>query len=53
MTYSTARSAILLKTTGIERRGTYHPKLWQSFDTVKKTADEASDHHLLWADFDL
>jgi endonuclease/exonuclease/phosphatase family metal-dependent hydrolase len=42
-----------LKTTGIERRGTYHPRLWPSFDTVTKTAEEASDHHLVWADFDL
>lgn len=42
-----------LRTTGIERRGTYHPRLWQSFDTVKKTADEASDHHLVWADFEM
>ncbi len=41
-----------LDTVGIERRGTYHPKLWPSFDTVKKAADEASDHHLVWADFD-
>jgi len=38
---------------GIERRGSYHPNLWQPFDTVKKSADDASDHHLLWADFNL
>lgn len=37
----------------IERRGAYHPNLWESFDTVKKSADEASDHHLVWADFNL
>jgi endonuclease/exonuclease/phosphatase family metal-dependent hydrolase len=37
---------------GIERRGTYHPKLWKSFGSVDKTS-EASDHHLVWADFDL
>ncbi|HEX6882209.1 MAG TPA: endonuclease/exonuclease/phosphatase family protein [Planctomycetota bacterium] len=41
-----------LRTTGLERRGTYHPQLWASFPGV--TADtEASDHHALWADFDL
>jgi len=38
---------------GIERRGSYHPALWQPFDTVKKSADDASDHHLVWADFNL
>ena len=37
---------------GIERRGSYHPSTWQPFDTVTKTADEASDHHLVWANFD-
>lgn len=37
---------------GIERRGTYHPKLWTSFEGVNKT-NEASDHHCVWADFDL
>ncbi len=42
-----------LVTCGIERRGTYHPRLWNSFDTVRKAADEASDHHLVWADFDV
>ncbi len=42
-----------LNETGIERRGSYHPGTWKPFDTVTKTADEASDHHLLWADFDL
>ena len=42
-----------LKLTGIERRGSYHPRSWAPFDTVKSAADEASDHHLVWADFDL
>jgi endonuclease/exonuclease/phosphatase family metal-dependent hydrolase len=42
-----------LKATGIERRGSYHPNTWVPFDTVKKKADEASDHHLVWADFAL
>jgi hypothetical protein len=40
-----------LLTTGIERRGSYHPKLWESFDTVQNAGDEASDHHLVWAEF--
>lgn len=39
--------------TGIERRGTFHPKTWEPFDTVKGPADEASDHHLVWAEFKL
>ena len=39
--------------TSIERRGTFHPHLWQPFDTVTKPADEASDHHLVWADYSL
>ena len=42
-----------LMTTGIERRGSYHPNTWVPFDTVKKPADDASDHHLVWAEFDL
>jgi endonuclease/exonuclease/phosphatase family metal-dependent hydrolase len=42
-----------LTNTGIERRGSYHPNTWVPFDTVKKKADEASDHHLVWADFSL
>lgn len=42
-----------LKATGIERQGSYHPTLWRPYDTVTKTSDEASDHHLVWADFDL
>jgi endonuclease/exonuclease/phosphatase family metal-dependent hydrolase len=37
---------------GIERRGTYHPTLWPVFDSVDKKT-EASDHHCIWADFDL
>jgi endonuclease/exonuclease/phosphatase family metal-dependent hydrolase len=40
-----------LTDTGIERRGTFHPHLWQPFDTVTKPADDASDHHLVWADY--
>ena len=42
-----------LTDTGIERRGSYHPRLWQSFDTVTKSSEEASDHHLVWATFNL
>ena len=42
-----------LKRTDVERRGSYHPRSWVSFDTVTNTANEASDHHLVWADFDL
>jgi len=42
-----------LLNTGIERRGSYHPGTWEPYDTVTKTSDEASDHHLIWADFDL
>jgi endonuclease/exonuclease/phosphatase family metal-dependent hydrolase len=42
-----------LSNTGIERRGSYHPKTWAPFDTVTSKADEASDHHLVWADFNL
>ena len=42
-----------LHTTGIERRGSFHPQTWKPFDTVTKTSEEASDHHLIWADFDL
>jgi endonuclease/exonuclease/phosphatase family metal-dependent hydrolase len=40
-----------LNDTGIERRGSYHPNTWKPFDTVTKISEEASDHHLLWADF--
>ena len=42
-----------LSATGIERRGSFHPRTWEPFDTVTKKADEASDHHLVWADFSL
>jgi len=42
-----------LNDTGIERRGSFHPNTWEPFDTVTKMADEASDHHLVWADFNL
>lgn len=38
---------------GIERRGSYHPNTWKPFDTVKSKLDEASDHHLVWADLDV
>jgi endonuclease/exonuclease/phosphatase family metal-dependent hydrolase len=41
-----------LQHVGIERRGTYHPKLWKSFPGVDDKT-EASDHHLVWADFNL
>lgn len=37
--------------TGIERRGSYHPTLWTSFDGVTRTT-EASDHHCIWVDLD-
>jgi hypothetical protein len=42
-----------LMDTGIKRRGTFHPHLWQPFDTVTKPADKASDHHLVWAAYSL
>lgn len=42
-----------LEATGIERRGSYHPGIWKPFDTVTGKADEASDHHLVWADLDV
>ena len=42
-----------LQATGIERRGSYHPTLWEVFDTVTGRSDEASDHHLVWGDFEL
>lgn len=42
-----------VETCGIERRGSYHPGVWQPFDTVEKTADEASDHHCVWMDVNL
>lgn len=41
-----------LRAAGIERRGSYHPRLWESFDTVGDASEEASDHHLVWADLD-
>jgi endonuclease/exonuclease/phosphatase family metal-dependent hydrolase len=40
-----------LRTTGIERRGSYHPATWT--DTVTKASEEASDHQLVWAELDL
>lgn len=42
-----------LAATGVERRGSYHPSTWQAFDTVTGKSDEASDHHLVWADFNI
>lgn len=42
-----------LKDTGIERRGSFHPRTWKPFDTVRSAVEKASDHHLLWADFEL
>lgn len=39
--------------TGIERRGSYHPLTWTPFDTVTGKNNEASDHHLIWADFEI
>lgn len=41
-----------LENTGVERRGSYHPSTWTPFDTVTKASEQASDHHLVWADFD-
>jgi exonuclease III len=41
-----------LQVTGIERRGSYHPRTWEPFDTVGNKTEEASDHHLVWADFE-
>jgi endonuclease/exonuclease/phosphatase family metal-dependent hydrolase len=41
-----------LEHVGLERRGSYHPTLWPHFDTVDKSS-EASDHHLVWAEFNL
>jgi len=37
---------------GIERRGTYHPSLWSPFEGVTAST-QASDHHCIWADFNL
>ncbi len=42
-----------LLTTGIERRGSFHPRTWTPFDTVTSATTEASDHHLVWATFDI
>ena len=39
-----------VQTCGIERRGSYHPNLWKSFDTVTKASEEASDHQCVWMD---
>ena len=40
-------------TCGIERRGSYHPRTWEAFDTVNSAKDEASDHHLVYAELDI
>ena len=42
-----------LQRAGIERRGSYHPTLWPPFDTVRNDSESASDHHLVWADFEV
>lgn len=42
-----------LENTGIERRGSYHPATWEPFDTVRKASEEASDHHLVFADLNI
>ncbi len=42
-----------LDQTDIERRGSYHPNTWTPFDTVTSATTSASDHHLLWARYDL
>ena len=42
-----------LLATGIERRGSFHPRLWKPFDSVTAESEQASDHHLLWADFEV
>lgn len=42
-----------LRDTGIERRGSFHPQLWEPFSTVTNKNQEASDHHCLWAQFNL
>ncbi|MEO6012046.1 MAG: endonuclease/exonuclease/phosphatase family protein [Devosia sp.] len=42
-----------LKTTGIERRGSYHPNIWTAFPEVTGPKNEASDHQMVWAKFDL
>jgi endonuclease/exonuclease/phosphatase family metal-dependent hydrolase len=41
-----------LLNTGIERRGSFHPLTFPHFDTVTKKTEEASDHHLVFAEFD-
>jgi len=42
-----------LTTTGIERRGSYHPNTWEAFPEVTSATTQASDHHLVWAKFEL
>jgi hypothetical protein len=46
-------TGFILKRYKIERKGTFYTKLWKSFDAVTKKSDEASDHHLVWAEFTL
>jgi endonuclease/exonuclease/phosphatase family metal-dependent hydrolase len=41
-----------LATTGIERRGSYHPNVWAAFPEVTGEKDEASDHQMVWAKFE-
>jgi endonuclease/exonuclease/phosphatase family metal-dependent hydrolase len=43
----------VLTNTSIERRGSFHPLTFPHFDTVTGSDDEASDHHLVLADFSL
>ena len=43
----------VLTNTGLERRGSFHPNTFPHFDTVTGSDDEASDHHLVFADFSL
>lgn len=43
----------VLTNTSIERRGSFHPHTFPHFDTVTGSDDEASDHHLVFADFSL
>ena len=40
----------LARGAGIERRGSYAPRTWKPFDTVKSDRDAASDHHCVWVD---
>lgn len=42
-----------LQDVGVERRGTYRPNTWTPFPSVTSKKNEASDHHCVWAVFDL